>query len=196
MAISQRHPSKYYSHLQTPVPPDDDDDYEDHDDDGDDHDDVGSTAARPRPPHPYAVAILAFFESYVRGRFAGGSIGRYVVDVYVDARDRVWVVDFNVWGGRTDCPLFDWGELSALGDDRRRARARGAGSGIGAGGRPMPEMRVVTTDAKSMTCDPLSSYRGPTDVVNLLGGGGGGGGGEGGPSFEEFMKLCVRPSRM
>jgi hypothetical protein len=42
---------------------------------------------------------------------------------------------------------------------------------------------------KSMTYDLLSSYRGPTDMVNLLGGGGGTGE-DSGPSFEEFMKQC------
>ena len=45
----------------------------------------------------------------------------------------------------------------------------------------------------SMTYDPLSSYRGPTDVVNLLGGSVNDVGGE---NFEEFMKQCVRPSEM
>ncbi len=195
MAISQRHPSKYYSHLQQPPVASDDDD--DDDDDENDENDVGSIV-HPRPPHPYAVTILAFFESYVRDRFAGGLMSRYVMDVYLDVRNRAWIVDFNVWGGRTDCsPLFDWDELSALGDRARDARsAGGVGSGVGgSGGRPMPEMRVVTADMKSMTYDPLSSYRGPTDVVNLLGGGGGTGG-EDGPSFEEFMKQCVRPSKM
>ena len=182
MAISQRHPSKYYSHLQQPSVASDDD--------NDENDDYVGSILYPRPPHPHAVTILAFFESYVRDRFAGGSMSRYVMDVYLDVRDRAWIVDFNVWGGRTDCgPLFEgWGELSALGD-----RARGARS---AGGRPIPEMRVVTRDMKSMTYDPLSSYRGPTDVVNLLGGGGGIGGEDCGPSFEEFMKQCVRPSKM
>jgi hypothetical protein len=52
----------------------------------------------------------------------------------------------------------------------------------------------------SMTYDPLSSYRGPTDVINLLGGSGGGSSssinGVGGENFEEFMKQCVRPSEM
>ena len=33
---------------------------------------------------------------------------------------------------------------------------------------------------------------GGVDVVNLLGGGGGTGGEDSGPSFEEFMKQCVR----
>ncbi|KAL3768562.1 hypothetical protein ACHAW5_004973 [Stephanodiscus triporus] len=143
--------------------------------------------------HPHAVAVLAFFRSYVRDRFAGGAVRRYVVDVYLDVRGRVWIIDFNVWGGRTDALLFDWDELTALGARARDARVRTTG-GIGDGdGVPIPEMRVVRKDMKSMTYDPLSSYRGPTDVVNLFGGDGGVG--ENG-SFEEFMKRCVRPSEL
>ena len=179
MAISQRHPSKYYLHLQQPFVASDDDG-------NDENDDYVRSILYPCPPH--------FFKSYVRDRFVGGSMSRYVMDVYLDVHDRAWIVDFNIWGGRTDCcPLSDdWSELSALGDCVRDARSAG---GVG-GGRLMPEMRVVTKDMKSMTYDPLSSYRGPTDMVNLLGGGGSTGGKDGGPSFEEFMKQCVRPSKM
>ncbi|KAL3815844.1 hypothetical protein ACHAXA_002260 [Cyclostephanos tholiformis] len=203
VAISQRYPSKYYSHLQ-PAPSDTDDD--------------GDGSMGHRRSHPYADVILAFFESYVRDRFADGEVRRYVLDVYLDARGRVWIVDFNVWGSRTDCLLFDWDELSALGgravEVRRRRRRRrrkmdGVGNGVddgdGVGGSVVvvddviiPEMRVVTKEMKSMTYDPLSCYRGPTDVVNLLGGGGGDGCIKTGEnaSFEDFMKLCVRPSEM
>jgi hypothetical protein len=67
-------------------------------------------------------------------------------------------------------------------------RREGASHVVGNDG--MTEMR--TKDMKSMTYDLLSSYRGPMDVVNLLGGGGGTGGEDSGPSFEEFMKQCVR----
>ncbi len=61
-------------------------------------------------------------------------MSRYIMDVYLDnVCDCAWIVDFNVWGGRTDCgPLFDnWSELW------RWATACGVG-----GGRLMPEMRV------------------------------------------------------
>jgi len=56
---------------------------------------------------------------------------------------------------------------------------------------PPPEMRVVTRDMKSMTYDPLSIFRGPTDVMDLMGGNGGAS-----EEFEEFMKQCVKPSEM
>ena len=67
---------------------------------------------------------------------------------------------------------------------------------------PMPEFRVVTKDMKDLTYDPLSSFRGPTDVMNLFGvrnnenDSGDGGGFEGNPSFQQFMEKCVRPSEM
>ena len=60
----------------------------------------------------------------------------------------------------------------------------------------MPEMRVVTKNMKSMTYDPLSSYRGPTDVMDILNSGNGSNGGYNIPSFEGFMKQCVRPSEI
>lgn len=43
----------------------------------------------------------------VRGLFGE----RYVADVYVDGRWRVWVVDFAPWGPPTDALLFSWEEL-------------------------------------------------------------------------------------
>ncbi len=37
------------------------------------------------------------------------------MDVYVDKKDRVWLLDFSVFGGRTAALLFDWEELAQLG---------------------------------------------------------------------------------
>ena len=35
------------------------------------------------------------------------------MDVYIDRKDRVFIVDFNVFGGDTDPMLFSWKELVA-----------------------------------------------------------------------------------
>ena len=96
-------------------------------------------------------------------------------------------------GGRTDGLLFEWKELRTLGALVRESKhAVDETSPI-----PMPEMRVVTKDMKSMTYDPLSSYRGPTDVMDLLNNGNVNTGSDGNmPSFEAFMKQCVSPSEM
>jgi hypothetical protein len=161
VAISQRHPSKYYSHLQAPSEDDD---------------------------HPLLAIIEKFYKKYVKGRFANGKIHRYVLDLYIDSQQRTWIVDFNVWGSRTDGLLFDWEELTKLGLDASSAKNDRL--------EVEPEFRVVTKDMKSMTYDPLSSFRGPTDVMDLLGHGNGDNDGFDGPSFENFMKQCVRPSEM
>ena len=61
----------------------------------------------------------------------------------------------------------------------------------------MSERRVATKDMKSMAYDPLSCYRGPTNVMDLLNNGNGNADSDGNmPSFEAFMKQCVRPSEM
>jgi D123 len=38
----------------------------------------------------------------------------FVMDVYVDRRDKVWLLDFNVFDQMTDSILFTWNELHAL----------------------------------------------------------------------------------
>lgn len=68
-----------------------------------------------------------------------------VMDLYIDKNDRVWLIDFNVWGSRTDALLFSWSELANLRDF---------------------EMRVVETE-RQVRADPLSSYRAPIDVLHV-----------------------------
>jgi hypothetical protein len=46
--------------------------------------------------------------------------GRGVLDVYVDADGRVWLVDVKLWATQTDPALFTWSELVSLADDRKR----------------------------------------------------------------------------
>jgi len=191
IAISQRHSSKFYSHLQL----------------SEEEDEI----------HPTNDIIHSFYETYVQHRFASGEIHKYVMDVYVDSQERTWIVDFNVWGKRTDSLLFEWGELMEIGEGVRKLKKKKNGSSSSneddddengeeevAAMLPMPEWRVVTKDMKDLTYDPLSSFRGPTDVMNFMGGGGGGGnnnnddggGGFEASSFKQFMDQCVRPSEM
>ncbi|KAL7448972.1 hypothetical protein ACHAWC_001079, partial [Mediolabrus comicus] len=92
VAISQRHPTKFYSHLQLS-----EEDYN--------NDEI----------HPTTLIIHSFYKTYIQHRFAHGDISRYVMDVYVDSQERTWIVDFNVWGTRTDSLLFDWDELMKIG---------------------------------------------------------------------------------
>jgi len=176
VAISQRQASKFYPHLQPPLD---------------------------NSIHPSQIIINAFFETYIQRRFANGAMHKYVVDVYLDSQERVWIVDFNVWSDRTDALLFDWKYLTELGKTRitqTQSNVNNNNSSQQADNDnednvqdsiPVAEMRVVTKDMKSMTYDPLSSYRGPTDVMDLLGSDG-----NYTASFEDFRNQCVRPSEM
>lgn len=57
-----------------------------------------------------AVALIKrFLADKVRPRW---SLSSYVVDVYVDQKNRVWIVDFNPWSPRVvSSVLFTWDEL-------------------------------------------------------------------------------------
>ena len=135
------------------------------------------------------------------------------MDLYIDSQERVWIIDFNVWARRTEGLLFDWKELIKLGEvvasmkkiqqeqqlqnqcNTMSCDKHGTTSDSESKEEevtiPMPEMRVVTKDMKSMTYDPLSTFRGPTDVMDLMSSTGGAS-----QEFEEFMKRCVKPSEL
>ena len=116
--------------------------------------------------------LLDFFEDTIRDRFANGTISNYVVDVYMDQKQRVWILDFNIWAKSTDSLLFEWSELLTLDleDD--------------------PHFRIVETE-NEVRQDPLASYRAPIDTVSLAGMTGGEA-----KQFEEFMKQCRKPSEL
>mmetsp|Transcript_18316 Transcript_18316/g.42192 ORF Transcript_18316/g.42192 Transcript_18316/m.42192 type:complete len:410 (+) Transcript_18316:55-1284(+) len=120
--------------------------------------------------------IYEFFEDYVRHRFAGGNVRNYVWDVFVDKKDRAWIIDFNPWGRTTDSLLYEWSELVST--DLDDARDYDAESG----------MRVATS-GREVRHDPLASYRAPIDTVDLASMTHGDA-----KQFEEFMKLCQRPT--
>lgn len=217
IAICQRHPSKYYNHLQIM---DDDNNLSSNDLDDCEDSDAGDTGIQQQQQqnqqqHPYVDIIQEFYLTYVQYKFANGKVDNYVLDIYLDTRNRVWIIDFNIWGSRTDALLYNWDELILLANqihDVKRGDSSSNNTGDGNAGvtgcssdvgltslKVIPEWKVVTKSMNSMTYDPLSSYRGPTDVINLLGGSGGSSSsinGVGGENFEEFMKQCVRPSEM
>jgi hypothetical protein len=113
--------------------------------------------------------LMEFFDEIVQNKFAQGTIVDYIFDVYLDKKEKVWLIDFNVWGQRTDTLLFEWAELESLSSD-------------------LPAIRVVETE-KQVRQDPLASYRAPIDtlhVASLTGGDSN--------KFHDFMQLCERPS--
>jgi hypothetical protein len=116
--------------------------------------------------------LMMFFEATVINRFAEGEIPNYVFDVYLDQKNRVWVLDFNVWASSTDSLLFEWSELLTMDmeDD--------------------PQFRLVET-ANQVRQDPLASYRAPVDTLDLASLTGGVS-----KNFEDFMKQCQSPSQL
>jgi hypothetical protein len=126
--------------------------------------------------------IEQFFETLVCGRWNGQDRmvpPNYVWDCYVDQKDRVWLVDFNVWGETTDALLYTWDELSSFAEPTAE----------------LAELRVVET-AREIHSDPLSSYRAPIDTVELAAGENGAPVTSINTSFQEFMTMCERPSKM
>ena len=116
--------------------------------------------------------ILLFFELIVQHQFADGTQPNYVLDVYIDQKKRIWILDFNIWAQSTDSLLFEWDELQTLDieDD--------------------PHFRLVET-SHEVRQDPLASYRAPIDTIDIATMTGGDS-----AKFEEFMKQCQKPSEM
>eukprot|EP00586_Coscinodiscus_wailesii_P021958 CAMPEP_0172495964 /NCGR_PEP_ID=MMETSP1066-20121228/79761_1 /TAXON_ID=671091 /ORGANISM="Coscinodiscus wailesii, Strain CCMP2513" /LENGTH=322 /DNA_ID=CAMNT_0013267995 /DNA_START=126 /DNA_END=1094 /DNA_ORIENTATION=+ len=112
------------------------------------------------------------FHENIKSRFV---LSCYVVDLYIDTRGKVWVLDFNVWGEQTDSLLFSWDELNSGGEVME-----GVDDGL--------VVRLVQGE-KEVRGDPLASYRAPIDVVSLASHGGG----LEGEGFEEFVRMCQRP---
>lgn len=116
--------------------------------------------------------LMKFFEDTIRERFAEGEIANYVFDVYLDKKNRVWLLDFNVWARSTDSLLFEWSELLTMDIEDE------------------PQFRLVET-ANQVRQDPLASYRAPVDTLDLASLTGGVS-----KNFEDFMKQCQSPSQM
>lgn len=68
------------------------------------------------------------------------------VDVYIDKKNRIWIVDFNPFGAPTSSLMFSWEELI---DSERDS----TGS----------ILKVVESEAEVLA-DASGSYRGPVDV--------------------------------
>lgn len=113
----------------------------------------------------------------------------YVFDVYVDKKNRVFLLDMNVFGAVTDPLMFTWDELMELRAASSRSRVESGGSsGDDDDGyddddvQDVVDFRIVES-ALAIRPNPLSGYRVPTDLVDHLAGGAG---------FEAFMEQVKR----
>jgi D123 len=97
-------------------------------------------------------ALDDLFEDYIQKQFKGGTVKNCVVDVYLDRKERTWVVDFNCWSFNTDSLLFEWSELVTKDQDSIEE---------------IPvEIHIVETE-QQVRHHPLASYRAPTYTVDL-----------------------------
>lgn len=144
----------------------------------------------------------------------------FCFDAYIDQDKKVWLIDINVWGRRTDTLLFTWKELYELGSTGKLSRQNDdyvdddddddnnyedVNSDDEDDDNVLPILRIVETP-KQVRHDPLASYRAPVDTLHVAGmatngdadedndGGSYNRGAIGTKNFESFMKLCQRPS--
>jgi hypothetical protein len=146
---------------------------------------------------------MDFYDNIIYQRFASGKVPNYVFDVYIDKRDRVWLLDFNVWSRQTDGLLFEWEEILHMAASKMSTTTDTPSPRVDKS-RPAslvvvdhttnsyyPEIRVVET-ANEIHHDPLASYRAPIDTVEIASMVTSGDA----TKFEEFMKLCKKPSEL
>lgn len=104
--------------------------------------------------------MLNFFANIVRDRF---DLVSYTVDVYVDRKSRVWIVDFNPFGNPTSALLFTWEELF---------ERRNAGTTL----EDMDLLRIVESQAQCVSMG-REMDRAPIDVSMA-------------PDFYRFMEIA------
>jgi len=97
----------------------------------------------------------------------------YVMDVYVDLKNRVWLVDFNPFGEPTCALLFEWEELFAMPVSETVSEV----SASSAATEPqLCEFRIIESAAEVLQSSKGSS-RGPIDVHAAS-------------EFRSFMDIC------
>jgi len=131
--------------------------------------------------------ITDFYEGAIRENYASKRISNYVFDIYVDKNNRVWLIDFNLWNIQTDALLFNWEELVDMIPGQSNGVEDTTVQQLMETNDAKPEIRIVNTE-NEVRHDPLSSYRGPVDAVNLASDK------SGVLSFEKFMNMCQKPS--
>lgn len=61
----------------------------------------------PSQREKFQQIIEILFNENIKDKF---TLSNFVFDVYIDQKDRGWLLDFNPWTSTTDSLLFDWGE--------------------------------------------------------------------------------------
>eukprot|EP01036_Dinobryon_divergens_P023655 gene23656-32027_t len=114
-----------------------------------------------------ADIINAFYSSIVKGRFP---LSSYVLDVYIDKRNRIWIIDFNVFGEPTSPLLFEWTELLPLAENAQNVEDTITAIDL------EDRFRVIESEADVLSSVSATS-RGPIDVHMAS-------------EFADFMRIC------
>jgi hypothetical protein len=178
----------------------------------------------------YRSLIYDFYVHAIRPNIhrMSNTLQQYIFDVYIDQQQRIWIIDFNVWGTRTDAILFHWSELLTLVDQAktREQPPHHGGDNNTATTTTHTESRdnkdreeaiscidfriVESTSTKNDSNDnhcnlpqplpqpihpnPLSNYKAPLDTLFFNNHYQHHGDADTSTTFQDFMKLCVRPS--
>jgi D123 len=150
----------------------------------------------------YVHLIYDFYTTVVDANWKY-KMDKYTLDLYIDQQRRLWIIDFNVWGTRTDALLFHWSELVSLSEQVKFEQHRNGtmNAQVDDAVRNIDYRIVEASNSldhqQPIHPNPLSNYKAPLDALFL-----------GSSSvntsddatsattFQDFMKLCVRPSTM
>jgi D123 len=94
------------------------------------------------------------------------------LDVFVDGRERVWVVDVGAWGGVTDSGLWSWEDIVKLDTEGRLAADEAAVDEDGEPAAVLTQTHAFPIRVRSRPSvhpDPLQAHRLPLEIVELAG---------------------------
>jgi D123 len=118
--------------------------------------------------------------------------------VYIDRKDRIWLIHFNVWATQTDALLFHWSELLDKADILRTSiDTTDYLNDDTATVIPPIKFRIVESLEQQIMSIPLSNYKVPIiDVLHMSASSSSATDTAFGNTnkFQDFMKMCERPS--
>jgi hypothetical protein len=114
--------------------------------------------------------LETFYKDHICGRL---SLSAYVIDLYIDKKDRVWIVDINPFGCPTCSLMFDWTEwVENVPPNTTPSNDCDSSSSV-----PIwAEFRLVESEGEVLASSK-GSHRGPVDVHMSS-------------DFPRFMEIC------
>jgi hypothetical protein len=109
--------------------------------------------------------IVEFFETKINGKFY---LELYSIDIFIDRKQRIWIIDFNPFGDPSSGLLFEWHELKTLYQTIIPINESNYETDF--------EFRIILNKNETFV-SALGSSRGPIDVTLA-------------PDFHKFMEIC------